>query len=269
MNKGIGWLASLVFVLVMACGTKNEGCIDANASNFDVSADVNCCCIYPRMGLQFEFFYGDERFSLRDTLIDAAGDSFLIEDLRFYVSEVKFRDAQGKEYRFDKRVWLYPLIGGGKDSVFAIDDYALIDPNRRTMSGFTFLSPITFSGLDLMVGVADSAQACNPNAVKPLSHPLNIDLDSLYNFNANNYDALLLRVRGVNDNGIEGSIKIGTLGARVPYTFTLNATAPLGYDFNVLVRVQVANLLQEIRWLSDDQALIRQKLTNNLKTLLE
>ena len=78
---GCMWLAS--------CYTRKEGCLDNLANNYDVTADDACvtCCKFPALKLQIKHFLGDSIYRSNDTLINDNGQKYIIEDVRYYLSE--------------------------------------------------------------------------------------------------------------------------------------------------------------------------------------
>jgi hypothetical protein len=80
------YLFVLGMVLWLSCYTRKEGCLDTLAANFDVSADDACtnCCVYPKLVLVVDPILKNGK---SDTLSNTLGQKFVIQDVRFYVSD--------------------------------------------------------------------------------------------------------------------------------------------------------------------------------------
>ena len=81
-------------VVLNACYEDQEGCLDINATNFDVEADINCpdCCTFPMLQLDYQ-----HKAETADTTInfsyesityqDGAGNPFRVRSVQYYLSD--------------------------------------------------------------------------------------------------------------------------------------------------------------------------------------
>jgi hypothetical protein len=78
----------LIFITLLACYDRKEFCLDSLASNYDVTADDACadCCTYPLLKLSIKHMTGDSTFRVADTLTNDLGQTYAIEDVRYYLS---------------------------------------------------------------------------------------------------------------------------------------------------------------------------------------
>lgn len=90
-------------VVGAGCNTRIEGCLQANAENFDLNAEKPCdgCCTYPSMGLSLSQKWGTRNFANSDTLYDIHGVPYRIQDLRYFLSSWSWTDDQGHDYTVD------------------------------------------------------------------------------------------------------------------------------------------------------------------------
>jgi len=263
------WILLLTTIVTMAsCGTNNEGCLDANATNFNVSADKNCCCTYPQMGIRFEFYNGDAVLSSSNPLVDAGGDTISIQKLSFYVSDLHWILSNDEEKRSDKRLWLYLSPGNYNDSTRSIDDYYLIDAVNNVAKDFTFYTPFTLKKLRLTIGVADSALANQPRYMKNINHPLAARTDSMYDYKASVYQTLRLAYVPYKSNGLSDTIYVSSSQARQSFDLDVSFPTVLGFDNYVVIRMQVHRLIDGIRFREDSKQVISEKLAVNLKNIL-
>ena len=80
-----------LLLLLPSCYEDRIGCLDGDATNFDLLADQSCpdCCEYPDLSVDVDHFYGLETFSLDSVYVDGAGNSFQVTRLRYYLSDLR------------------------------------------------------------------------------------------------------------------------------------------------------------------------------------
>jgi hypothetical protein len=135
---------------LMACLEKEEGCLDPNALNLDVTADVNANCDYPSIRFNVSHRWirpmeGDSLVFRLNQLVNvpASEDSVIFSSIRFYLSNV--------------------VLGGSEalvvmDSIRLTDDqYVENDLMLLSTASFQFATGDinrfgTFNGLEFDVG---------------------------------------------------------------------------------------------------------------------
>lgn len=92
-----------VTCLLWSCNTRIEGCLDAEADNFDFDAELACndCCEYPSVLLTLSQKWLDNNFTNADTLLDAQGRPYQIKDLKYFLTTWSWQDDQGVHYTVD------------------------------------------------------------------------------------------------------------------------------------------------------------------------
>ena len=103
-KPGFWWVAGILLVLTGAgCNTRIEGCLQANAENFDFDAERPCdgCCQYPSMGLSLTQRWGERNFTNADTLYDSNGLPYKILDLKYFLSSWVLHDTEGNYLTVD------------------------------------------------------------------------------------------------------------------------------------------------------------------------
>ncbi|MGB4906205.1 MAG: MbnP family protein [Saprospiraceae bacterium] len=259
----------LFVVILFSCGTKNEGCTDANASNFDVSADANCCCIYPQLGVQFIYYNGLKIVGANDTFIDADNNRFIVDKVKFYVSGINYILESGEALRSDKRVWLYLTPGNGNDSTRSIDDYALIDRAQNTLRSLTLTGNTKIQRLEFLMGVVDSALTNQPVFMKNLDHPLAPNRDSMYNVTGSKYMTMKIIYRGANDATIHDTLYLEGLDARVPVGLNVFVENKVGFDALIPIKVRLDKLFEGVRLKEDNHDELITRIKANSKNIFE
>lgn len=250
-------------LLISACGNKKEGCIDVNAVNFDVSAEENCCCVYPRMGLDVEYYNGDRPLA-DSVLLDAAGDTVLIDKLTFFISGLLWTNERDEELRGDQRTWLFLTPDNYHDSTRCIDDYYLIRSSGSKVENFTFTQSTVLRSLSLTIGVADSGWTNQPFYMKDANHVLAGNIDSMYDYSSNQYRTLRLAYRLKNSADKADTIYVGGKDTRKNFKLNLNYHTVLGFNNYVIIRIRLDKLIKGIRFRMDDPETITQKLKENI-----
>jgi hypothetical protein len=174
-------VASLLLLLApAACTEPIEGCLDIEASNYQVDADNPCadCCIYPRLRLVFrhkQFVSPDTtiNFSYDSLYTDGAGNVFRIQDIRYYLQGASLIRPDGELTRTDDTVRLFFREPAGDTSSQVVEDhfFRMEADNFSSFSMGTFRYSGTFSGFRLFIGLEGSYADLIPE-LSPEDHPL-------------------------------------------------------------------------------------------------
>ncbi len=103
-KPGYWWVVGILVILASAgCNTRIEGCLQANAENFDLNAERACdgCCMYPSMGLSLTQRWGERNFTNGDTLYDVNDKPYKIIDLKYFLSSWVWHDTEGNYITVD------------------------------------------------------------------------------------------------------------------------------------------------------------------------
>ncbi len=179
--------AGLLFVVLLtSCYERQEGCLDLQATNFDVAADRPCadCCTYPSLQLSplhrvipadqpdtsFVFSY-DSAYAVAPF----EQDSFRFQSLFFYLYDFRLKGGEGELEVSDAFSW-YDAAGQkhtGKD------DYVLIDAGSSSRLTIGELRAAgQFDSLIFWVGLPPEIRQADITRM-PAGHPLNFRSDSL------------------------------------------------------------------------------------------
>lgn len=146
MNQKIPkWILLLAGLLYFSsCYQSVEGCLDPFATNFNASADDDCCCEYPRLSFNTDWKYDTISFNENTILENELGQFFSIKRLDILISEIS------PSYENE----LFPL----KDSITLQtfdDDTVSIENNLSYLSSST---TTTYSGKFHSYGTIDQIQ---------------------------------------------------------------------------------------------------------------
>ena len=158
------------------CFEPTEGCLDINAVNYDFGADEECpdCCTYPTLSLDIL-----HKIVLQDTTInldledglytDAAGNSFQINSLSYYISNLHLVRSDGTEVGVEDQVDIAVTSQGGtSDTLVVEDNFALINPAEFGVDAIgTIREGETFRGLRFVVGIENPVHLADPGNFEP------------------------------------------------------------------------------------------------------
>lgn len=175
--KLIYFLAFLTAISI-SCKEPNEGCLDADATNFDVSADVSCCCTYPAIRFSLLHRWDSILFS-HDSIYNNGLASFRITDIDYYISGLELMDDSGVLFpsedsiRYDIAIAGDTTMGWGTDDVDLVNR-SLVDPNFGTSRLNGTISNISFD-----IGIDPRFENAVPSSF-PTNHALYFKSDSMY-----------------------------------------------------------------------------------------
>ena len=185
---GLG-LAALSLFLLPACYEKQEGCLDINAANFDVAADIPCseCCVYPQLSVKLE-----HKAVLPDTILPFRYDSlfsvaaypavkFRFHRLRYYLSNIRLVRSGASGGVADSITLYLPQSPGDTVPVRVVNDFMVADRDFLQAKKLgTWKGEGTFDRLEFTLGVDDAIRYTDP-AKTPAGHALQAPVDG-YNW---------------------------------------------------------------------------------------
>jgi hypothetical protein len=82
-----------IFIMLLyglqGCYEPQEGCMDVYASNFEVSADRDCCCTYPQLRILNDFVLDTSDFSQSSFLYDVNNTAFLVRNVALGMYDIQ------------------------------------------------------------------------------------------------------------------------------------------------------------------------------------
>lgn len=267
------WLLLPIVLLMSACYDPTEGCLDIEATNYDVSADDPCptCCKYPSISLQVQHnvvlpTLPDTSFSMKyATKYQSPFDTnhfFFIDRSRFFISNLKLVRASGEEVGVTDSIWL-PLTSG--DSIFVENNFSKHDRDIFQAATIGTVRTVgTFSGLKFTLGLPQ--QIVQEVWIDTLAagHPLAVENDSL------SYD----KTTGIIPNHL--IIRPDTLDDTQPIDFRFKDPKQLSLDFSqpfsvergfnikLVVRLNYMTLFGNIDFKNDTPDVMRAKIDSQL-----
>ncbi len=238
---------------LLSCEEYKEGCMDASATNFQVSNQAPCCCEYPDLVFQTTLTDGEGTLSFADTFENAAGQRYVIRELKFLASNIQLSDSTGAVFVPGDTTGNY-LVSP------AILGVNVLDLNN---AGANFLSDGTFDHLEFSVGPVEELRGKVP-ADFPRDHPLRDS--TFYDFRAHswNWVKVVLDVPGSE----AGSLNLSTDDPRANVDISGSWTKTRGRDLVVNFRINITTLFDAMDFSLPEDVLLS-KFKANLRASFE
>ncbi len=262
----------LIIFTSTSCYEPREGCLDINATNFEVDADRACsnCCTYPvlKFAVSHKLTADSEtNLNYNDSVyVDGAGNAFRVKNIQFYISNVRLMREDGTEVRPSGLVetTIVEANGDRRDTMIA-NDIALV--NRSTFSDYnlgTFVTEGKFTQIKFDLGLQSLANQALPSSL-PTGHPLRasgmyVNADTGYVFN---------RLEWFNSAAVSDTtttlLKVATEQYRREVTLSIAGSGNVLEGFNVRIRLRINYLtwFENVNLKSDPPATLATKIMNN------
>lgn len=154
-------LAALISIVVFcSCYTKTDGCLDVSAENFDATADNNCCCKYPSVNITLYQKLGLLTFNSDSIYADINGDSFQLNEFRFFLSNFSFSDDIGEISGISDTL---EFSEDGPANLIFTDDILLIEHIENFYEVGTFKESGLFKTIEFDLGLTDALISLEPS----------------------------------------------------------------------------------------------------------
>lgn len=215
--------------LISGCIIREEGCLDPNAVNYNLSADRACkgCCNFPNLLISWTPKWNGENFSTQDTFYDADGMPYKIPDIRILAQGWTWYDENQSEFKVENRNWAC-----GDDSIRVNPDFLEIIPGiftyrTGTIKQFPQIESVRFTlGSETDFSCLDTLDSTTPRLLTPYG-----------NF-WNPQDESLASIRLVIDPDLDG-LENDTLyfpsqvSIQIPYTFVAHRGQAIQFRITV------------------------------------
>jgi hypothetical protein len=260
----------LLILLFSNCQPPSKGCLDARATNFDVTATQACednCCTYPNLTLQTDYIIDgisklklkfDDTTNLRYKYNFKLGDdSIRIIGSQFYLSGFQLVTSDNKIAKTIDSTLLYRQ----KDTIRTLSNYALVGRNN----GFdfkigSFSQSGKFSKLQFTVGLDAEANKTDPTKM-PSSHPLSTQRDSMYLKKESTYIFNKLTVEKWRSQSKKDTLRFFITSPQ-NVVITKDMSFKEGFDVAIPLTINYAKLIEGVNF-SGDENTIKAKIVSN------
>jgi hypothetical protein len=249
----------LYLLLFTQCQEPVKGCLDARATNFDVTAALTCeddCCIYPNLKIQFDYAFDTDNFSFNKSY-KLGTDSIRFITSQFYISNVQLQKDDGPKASVLDSILLFRE----RDTLRVPSYYALCGKNIGFESILGKFNKVgIYNKLSFNLGLDIEAAKTVPSKM-PSSSPLSIKSDSMYISSEKQYifnKMTLVRVSKPTDTlrfVIKTLKPIELKGIR-------NLDLKDGFDAAILLKIDYKKWLEGVNF-SDLKTIIESKIVSN------
>ena len=272
------WNIYLFFVIctlyLSACNEdQKEGCLDYRYANFSVNADINCldCCKFPelRVILRHRISQGDSLYPViykDQSYAFVQGDSFIIENLSFILSDFHLVDLEGGEVPVFDSLFVRTL-NLQRDSVFYSfsNSFLIGNPNlfQKKKVAAIFHNGLGVKALRFTLGVKPPLNVLTPSEFPP-NHPLVVNQSYLYQKEKGYIFANMQLKRKAFP--LESSTNISLSGSDFLNTIEVPVftKAKAGYHQEITLEVDYAIWFKGLDFSKDPPEIIRKKWMVNL-----
>lgn len=286
-SSGRTFFAFIIFLLTLlsiGCGTKEDGCLDIDATNFDVSADEQCesCCTYPNLKLTVFHSILTTGVVQADSCINHSGDStltngddnfFQIKDISFYLSDFQMVMFDGTIVEVEDTITLN-IFADASGSTFVDtlvkDDFVLVERSQFSYTVGEFRTPGLYSKIRFKVGLDASLNTTNDTLLT--SHPLSDTEERHFSTREEGY--ILQQFNIVRDTTTNSTdIEIYQIGKEVFNTVLVELdyekTFEPGFDVEIPIKVKYGEWMKGINFATDDELIIKNTIVNNTADAFE
>jgi len=265
------WIPHVILAVItglcIGCNARVEGCLDIEASNFDVTVDKNDpdACNYPDMLLKVQYSWDTLSFSTLSSTTEAfytndMGQLLGFEDIYVLVSQFALNGMElGRLVVEDRTDW-FLKEGDGGEYVKAIDDFTFIDYSKFSFILGEWRTTDLVDRMDFFVGIPDTL---TPTSVDSLSedHVLR-EPRAFYNEETNEFaTARFIIARDSARTEIDTFV---VSSGPLAYSFPLSQQLTRGRDDEVSIKIDFYAIFRDVD-LAQDSASVARQLADNLK----
>lgn len=261
------------FFFCLACESPTRGCLDVEATNFDVSSDKPCkddCCTYPDLVCLVSQEFGGVVWKQDTVYTNDMGLEFRIKSVAFYLSGFEL-GQNGTFYQVADSVKMKVFGNGIADTLeqYFTDDFLLI---RRVPVEYPvgkFKKSGSFDQFRCNLGLTSDANKIVPRYA-PSGHPLNKQPDSLWLSWTEQFVWMQIVVtKDISDTTIPDTLRFtaddfGGTPFKISSGTVLNHIT--GFDFDFIFTVDYAQMFSGVDFANTGTAAWKSRILMNLNS---
>lgn len=263
------FIINLFFVLAFSfvlftpgCYEPKEGCLDIAATNFDPTADQDCCCTYPELIFSIDHLADTVRLSPDSIYHDIAGNPFKISYFQFYISDIRLIRGDGSFEQVADTLQVYYVADLGVDSVILPDDFTLINQGGFSFGAGVLKATGDFEQIAFKIGIGEPVLRSFPSWFET-GHPLSENTISMWDTINGYYSVRTGILRDTSQPENISTVSLPAKSQSAELQFTKSFTAVEGYDTTIRFKVDYLRWMEGINVLSDNELEIAQKIVSN------
>lgn len=255
-------LLAVVIVLVVSCNARVEGCLDIEASNFDITIDKHdpSACVYPDLLLNVQYSWDTLPFAINSFYTNDLDQQLVFLEAYVLVSQFALNGVEEGRLVVEDRVNWFLKDGDGGEFISAIDDFTFVDYSRFSFVLGEWRTTDFVDRLDFFVGVPDTL---TPTSVDSLNENHVLRESRAYYSEETNEFATARFVIARDSAQIELDTFVVSSGP-LAYSFSLSQQLAIGKDDQVDIKIDFYTIFKGVD-LSQDSLDIVQQLADNLE----
>jgi hypothetical protein len=283
MKKLFPYLIILTLMSIFfACQEKKNGCLDVNATNFDVSADGecktgtkdgNCPCVYPNLVLGLQYKIAGKNKKGIDTLYDWGNrypisndfnQVFFVKNMALYLSDIRLERTDGTSVSPVDSVSIPIKTASDSAQILVKKDFALLSIDRSNHLIGSFKQNGRFAKIKFNIGLQKPVNQANTLNKNKIPNTDLINIDSLYL--PKTYEHWAGAIAYQSDTSKVGKINIFKFKNNISVELPLpsNRNFLQGYDVRVLLSVDFTKWFSNVDFTKDSPSTIEQKILANI-----
>jgi hypothetical protein len=255
-------ILAVIVGLLLACNVRVEGCLDIEASNFDITVDINDpdVCNYPDLILKVQYSWDTLSFSKDDFFTNDLGQQMAFNDLYLLVSQFALNGVELGHLVVENRTDWFLKEGDGGEYIKAIDDFTFVDYSKFSFVLGEWRTTDFVDRLDFFAGVPDTLTPTDVDSLND-DHVLR-EARTFYSAETNEFaSARFIIARD------SARIELDTFvisSGPLAYSFPLSQQLNRGKNDNIEIKIDFYSIFRDVD-LDQDSTSIAQQLAVNLK----
>ncbi len=129
-----GLLLCTISLMLMHCNDPQEGCLDVNAKNYEVSADDPCddCCQYPTFTVSYIHQYDSTILHVDSIYRNELNQRFQVHDFSYFLTDFQLIGGQDGTNIVDIIDTDTLQLYNATDTAITVANFSLVTPNTRS-----------------------------------------------------------------------------------------------------------------------------------------
>ena len=284
MKKILFFLIFTITTFVFfACQEKIQGCLDPNATNFDVTADEGCVktstssgcpCRYPNLVLGADFKVAGKTKKGADTLYNwngnypltnTANQTYFFKTMALYISDIQLIRANGEVITtIDSLVIPIKKSAVDTPNVKVRKDFTLLNSNNFNYNIGAFSQNGVFTKIKFKFGLQNPVNQVSTLNKRKIPNDNILNIDSLYL--KNTFEHFTGAINYQADTSKVGKIAFFKFQKTMDMELSLptNAVFSKGYDVRIRLLIDFSQWFSDVDFQKDTPAQIQQKVLVNI-----
>lgn len=264
INQSPFLLIAFLFLAISttpSCSKPREGCLDLNGTNYDVLAELDCCCTYPNLAFTFSSKYSDDPVEFNEFgYTNNLGQKYGLSSGRMLLNNLFLTNDSGEVFEIEDTIEL--KTNEGRDSMFFKNDFININslsPKSYILSEI----PVDEFYTSLKFSLGFDGQYCD---IAPLNLPQNTEITrSLNSLYAEEFDeffsARIDLVVDSTENGLDIKTIFIPLCQTATEQYSLNKIGTPGFNLEIKMEIDIKEWFDDININTLDSLNIRPELS--------